>query len=401
MNWRLFNGDTIMINDIYYNPTIIFFGKGVELKVGEEVAKYSKKILLHYDDVFKKYGLYDKVTASLNAAGVSYIELGGVKPNPCVSLVYKGIELCRKEGIDFILAVGGGSVIDSAKAISIGVSWQGDFFDFFEKKQVPQKSLKVGTVSTIFGAGSESSASSVITHEEKELKLSCTSSLMIPVFSILNPEITYTLPDYYIASGIVDAISHVLERYFTNTTYVDCTDRIGEGIIKTLMKYALLVKDAPHNYDVRAEIMWACKLANDNTAGFGRKHDGSSHIIAHELGAIYDFAHGATIGVIFLAWMKYVYKVKIDRFVQFASRVFEIDTNLVDNEQVILLAIDKFKQFLKSIGMPVNLRELGMQDKSRFNEISNKCVKYMPSGTIGNFVRLSPQDIVRILKIAY
>jgi alcohol dehydrogenase YqhD (iron-dependent ADH family) len=277
-----------MLNGIYYNPTTIFFGKGMESKVGEEVAKYAKKVLLHYGSgSFKKYGLYDKVVASLSAAGVSYIELGGVKPNPRVDLVYEGIELCRKNDIVFILAVGGGSVIDSAKAISIGVPWQGDFFDFFEGKSTPKKALKVATILTIPGSGSESNAVAVITNEEKELKVACSNSILAPVFSILNPELTYTLNNYYTASGIVDAISHVLERYFTNTTNIDCINRIGEGLIKTLMKYAVLVKNAPANYDVRAEIMWACKLAHDNTAGFGLKQDGSSHKIAHELGVLF------------------------------------------------------------------------------------------------------------------
>ena len=391
-----------MINGIYYNPTIIFFGKGMESKVGEEVAKHSQKVLLHFGrNSFKKYGLYDKVKISLNTAGVSYVELGGVKPNPRASLVYEGIELCRKENIDFILAVGGGSVIDSAKAISIGVPWQGNFFDFFEGKQVPQKTLKVATILTIPGSGSESNAVSVITHEEKRLKIPYSNPIMAPVFSILNPEVTYTLPEYYTACGIVDAISHVLERYFTDTTYVDCTDRIGEGLIKTLMKYAVLVKDEPHNYDVRAEIMWTCKLAHDNTAGFGRKQDWSSHSIAHELGAIYNVAHGAIMGVVFRAWMKYVHKANIGKFTQFANRVFDIDTNLIDSEQAILLANDKFKQFLKNLGMPVTLRETGINEKTRFTEIAKNCVRYMKSGTIGNFVRLTPQDIGNILEIAY
>ncbi len=391
-----------MLNGIFYNPTVVFFGKGMELKVGEEVAKYSKKIMLHFGgESFKKYGLYDKITTSLDTSGISYVELGGVEPNPRASLVYQGIELCRKEDIDFILAVGGGSVIDSAKAISIGVPWQGDFFDFFEGKQIPQKALKMATVLTIPGSGSESSAVSVILHEEKELKLSCTRPMMFPVFSILNPELTYTLTDHYTAYGIVDAISHVLERYFTKTTYVDCTDRIGEGLIKTLMKYAFLVKDQPHNYDVRAEIMWACKLAHDNTAGFGRKQDWSSHGISHELGAVYNVLHGMALSVIFPAWMEYVYKTDIDRFSQFAFRIFDIHTGSSNADDAIMTAINKFRQFLKDIGMPKNLRQMGINDKTRFSEISRKCVLYMQSGTIGNFVRLSPQDIENILEIAY
>lgn len=391
-----------MLNGVYYQPTKIFFGKEMETRVGQEVAKYSKKILLHFGKKsFKKYGLYNKVSASLKSAGITFIELGGVKPNPRVDLVYQGIELCRKENIDFILAVGGGSVIDSAKAISIGVPWSGDFFDFFEGKSEPKKALKVATILTIPGSGSESGGGAVITHQEKGLKLAYTNSIMTPIFSILNPELTYTLNQYYTACGIMDAISHLLERYFTKTTYVDCTDRIGEGLIKTLMKYALLVKEAPDNYDIRAEIMWVSKLAHDNTAGFGRQQDWSSHRIAVELGAIYDVTHGAAVGVIFLAWMKYVYKANIDKFIQFNTRIFDVDIKSTNSKQAVLKAIDKLKQFIKSIGLPTSLREMKIPDKKCFTEISKKCVKSMPSGTIGNYVRLSPQDIVKILEIAY
>jgi hypothetical protein len=383
-----------MLNGIYHTPTVIFFGKGWESRVGEEVSKLSGKVLLHYGgESFKKYGLYDKVTASLKVSGISYAELGGVKTNPRASLVYEGIKLCRNENIDFILAVGGGSVIDSAKAIGIGVPWEGDFFDFFEGRSVPQKSIRTATILTIPGSGSESNSGAIITHEEKELKLGCADPSMFPVFSILNPEVTCTLSNYYTSCGIIDAISHVFERYFTNTPYVDCTDRICEGLIATLMKYAVLVKDDPYNYDIRAEIMWACKLAHDNTSGFGRKQDWSTHIIAHELGAIYDIPHGAIISVIFPTWMKYVYHVNTSRFTQFAERIF--------NEQSIAIAINKYKQFLKTLGMPENLRELGINDMSDFKEISKRCVRNMQSGTIGNFTRLSPEDILNILKMSF
>jgi hypothetical protein len=383
-----------MLNGIYHTPTIIFFGKGWESNVGEEVSRLSRKVLLHFGgESFKKYGLYDKVTASLKSSGISYVELGGVKPNPRASLVYEGIKICRNENIDFILAVGGGSVIDSAKAISIGVPWEGDFFDFFEGKSVPQKSIKTAAILTIPGSGSESNPGAIITHEEKELKLGYASPLMFPVFSILNPEVTYTLSNYYTSCGIVDAISHVFERYFTNTPYVDCTDRICEGIIATLMKYAVLVKDDPYNYDIRTEIMWACKLAHDNTAGFGRKQDWSTHIVAHEIGAIYDIPHGAIISAISPVWMKYVYHANTAKFTQFAERIFA--------EQSIIIAINKYKQFLRTLGMPENLRELGISDMSCFNEISNRCVRNMQSGTIGNFARLSPEDILNILRMSF
>jgi alcohol dehydrogenase len=390
-----------MLNGIYRNPTIIFFGKSVDLAVGEEVKKYSKKILLHFGgESFKKYGLYGKVTNSLKSSGIEFIELGGVKPNPQADLVYEGINICRKENIDFVLAVGGGSVIDSAKAIGIGVPFDGDFFDFFEKKQVPQKSIKVGVILTLPGSGSESSDGAVITHEQLKKKYDCGSPIMYPVFSMLNPENTYTVPKHYTSCGIVDAISHILERYFTNTSHVDCTDRICEGLIKTLMKYAILVDKEPDNYDVRAEIMWACKLAHDNTAGFGRKQDWACHKISHEIGARYNVAHGAILAVIFPAWMKHVYKTNENIYLQFANRVFDIETSSMENSQAILLAINKFQEFLKTIGMPSTLRDIGL-NKAEFPGIAQCCVAIMPSGTIGNFVRLPAQDIETILNLCF
>ncbi len=387
-----------MLNGIYRNPTEVYFGKDVELNIGEKVKEFSGKILLHYGgSSFKKYGLYKKITDSLKAAGVEFIEVGGVKSNPEADLVYECINICRKEKVDFILAVGGGSVIDSAKAIGIGVPYNGDFFDFFQKKQIPEKSIKVGVILTIPGTGSETSWSANITHKQLKKKYDCSSPVIFPVFAMLNPEITFTVPKYYTSCGIVDAISHILERYFSNTPYVDCTDRICEGLIKTLIKYAVLANKEPDNYDIRAEIMWACKLAQDNTAGFGRKQDWACHKISHEIAGRYDVAHGAILSVIFPAWMKYVYKTNEKIFLQFADRVFDIKTDSTENSQTILLTIDKFQDFLKTIGMPSTLRELGFINKIEFNDIAQNCVSIMPSGTIGNFVRLSVQDIKTIL----
>lgn len=389
-----------MLNGVYRNPTTVFFGKGVELTVGEEVKRYSKRILLHFGgESFKKYGLYEKIANSLKSSGVEFIELGGVKSNPQASLVYEGIDICRKEKIDFVLAVGGGSVIDSAKAIGVGVPYDGDFFDFFEKKQSPQNSIKVGVILTLPGSGSESSDACVITHERLKKKYDCGNPVMYPVFSMLNPENTFTVPKYYTFCGIADAIAHVLERYFSNTPYVDCTDRISEGLIKTLMKYAILVDKEPDNYDVRAEIMWASKLAHDNTAGFGRKQDWACHRISHEIGARYDVAHGAILAVLFPAWMKHVYKTNERMFLQFAQRVFDVETGSMGSNQAILLAINKFQEFLTAIGMPSTLREIGLTEKAEFADIARCSTAVMPSGTIGNFVRLSAQDIESILNL--
>lgn len=391
-----------MLDGVFHSPTVFYFGRDADSMVGNEVARHSRTVLLHYgNSSFKKHGLHARVTASLKSAGVVFIELGGVQPNPRAELVYRGIELCRKNNIDFVLAAGGGSVIDSAKAIGIGVPWDGDFFDFFEEKRSPTSSLKVGAILTAPGSGSESSCSAVITHEAKGLKFSCGTPLMTPVFSIMNPATTFTLDAYNTSCGIADAVSHILERYFTNTTYVDCTDRICEGLLGTLIKYALLVKDEPDNYDVRAEIMWACKLAHDNTAGFGRKQDWATHTISHAVGAAYDLPHGALVSVLFPAWMRRAQREKPDRFVQIAERVFDAMPGGLESPGTAVSAIDSFQLFLRKIGMPSSLRELGIPDRSRFAEIAANCARRTRSGTIGNFIRLSAEDIIGILECAY
>ncbi len=391
-----------MLGGIYRNPTTVIFGRDCESMVGAEIKKYSERVLLHFGtQSFKKYGLYEKVSESLHTSGIEFLELGGVKSNPETDLVYEGINICREEKIDFILAVGGGSVIDSAKAIAIGVPYDGDFFSFFEKKAIPKAGLNVGIILTIPGAGSESSNGAVITHTKKRKKYDCVSPVMYPVFAFFNPELTFSVPKFYALCGIVDAMSHVLERYFSNTSYVDCTDRICEALIKTLIKYALLVQKDPDNYDIRAEIMWACKLAHDNTAGFGRQQDWASHKISHEIGARYDVAHGAVLAVILPVWMKYVYKNNERIFLQFAQRVFDMKTNSVKNDQTILLAVDKYQQLLKAMGMPSTLRELGIANSKEFEDIAECCVATMPSRTIGNLFRLSKANIEEILHLCF
>lgn len=391
-----------MLNDIYYNPTKIFFGKGEELRVGAEVAKYSKNILLHYGGgSCKKSGLLDIIKNSLVENGVNFTEFGGVVPNPRDTMVYEGINLCREKKIDFILAVGGGSVIDSAKAIGMGVPYEGDFFDFFINEKTPETTLPVATVLTLPGAGSESSKSCVITFESRGRKLSVNTDVIRPVFSILNPEFTYTVPMWNTMCGITDAIAHTLERYFTNTEYVDCTDRMCEGLIKTLMKYGLLVKESPNNYQIRAEIMWACKLAHDNSTGFGREQDWACHKIQHELGAVYDMSHGAGLAAVIPAWMKFVGPSHLERFVQFGHRIFGIDIKNTQPDVVLSQTICCFSLFLKSIGMPVRLTELGIYNKSNFEEMAEKAVSVFPSKTIGYFEKLTKEDIVKILEIAY
>ncbi len=387
-----------MENFEFYSPTRIIFGRGTEEKVGELTKEYGTKVLLHYGGgSIKKYGLYDKVVKSLQDAGVDFIELGGVQPNPRLGLVKEGIKICRENDIDFILAVGGGSVIDSAKAISLGVPYEGDVWDFFMGKALPEKNLPVGVVLTIPAAGSESSNSVVITKEEGLLKRSCNNDINRPVFAIMNPELSFTLPPYQTASGVVDMMAHIMERYFTHQTDVDLTDGLCESMLKTIMKNALIVMEEPDNYDARAELMWAGTLAHNGLVGTGRIGDWASHAIEHELSAMYDVAHGAGLAVVFPAWMKYVYKHNVNRFAQFAVNVFNVDYDFANPERTALEGIRRLMDFFRRIGMPTNLEELGIPD-DRLEEMASKC-KRPNNGRLGYFVPLTEEDILEILKL--
>lgn len=387
-----------MENFEFYSPTRIIFGRGTEEKVGELTKEYGTKVLLHYGGgSIKKYGLYNKVVKSLQDAGVDFIELGGVQPNPRLGLVKEGIKICLENDIDFILAVGGGSVIDSAKAISLGVPYEGDVWDFFMGKALPDKNLPVGVVLTIPAAGSESSNSVVITKEEGLLKRSCNNDINRPVFAIMNPELTFTLPPYQTASGVVDMMAHIMERYFTHQTDVDLTDGLCESMLKTIMKNALIVMEEPDNYDARAELMWAGTLAHNGLVGTGRIGDWASHAIEHELSAMYDVAHGAGLAVVFPAWMKYVYKHNVNRFAQFAVNVFNVDYDFANPERTALEGIRRLMDFFRRIGMPTNLEELGIPD-DRLEEMASKC-KRPNNGRLGYFVPLTEEDILEILKL--
>lgn len=391
-----------MLNDIYYNPTKILFGRGMEEKVGEETALHSRNVLVHYgSERIKRTGLLQKVTDSLTRAGVEYRELGGVKSNPRADLVYQGIELCKANGIDFVLAVGGGSVIDSAKAIGYGVMYHGDFMDLYLGKGEPEGCLKIGTILTIPGAGSESSNGSVITDEKLGLKRSCDTDLARPVFSILNPELTYTVPMYHTQAGAFDGIAHAVERYFSDTSYVDVTDRLAEGVMKSLMKYMKLVLNDPENYDVRAELMWGCKMAQDGTLGVGREQAWTSHLLQRDIGSIaYDSSHGAGLAVIVPKWMRYVYKHNIPRFVQWANRVMDVEIDPFDPESTILEGISRLETFISSVGLPTTLREVGLRSRE---DIETMACKAYPdgTGTMGGFMPISREDFINILNSAF
>jgi len=386
-----------MENFTFINTTKIIFGKGTENQAGAEAARYGSKILLHYGGgSIKKYGLYDRVLKSLKDAGLEVIELGGVKPNPMLGLVKKGIDICRKEKIDFILAVGGGSTIDSAKTIASGVPYSGDVWDFYSGKAELKEILPMGVVLTIPASGSESSSSSVITNEDGMYKRGFVSDLLQPKFAILNPEITYTLPPYQTACGAADIMAHIMERYFTAVKNVDLTDRLCEAALKTVINNVSGVLEEPKNYDARAEIMWAGSIAHNNLLGTGRIGDWGSHKIEMEISGIYDLAHGAGLAVILPAWMKYVYKKDVERFAQFAVRVMDQEPDFYYLEKTALQGISRLKDFYRGIGLPVTLKEANIS-YDRLEEMAKKCTE---SGPVGNFVKLDEDSVLKILIMA-
>ena len=387
-----------MNNFNFYSPTYFVFGKGRENEAGKYVKRFGgTKVLLHFGgNSAIKSGLLDRVKKSLTQEGISFVELGGVLPNPRSGLVYKGIEICKNEGVDFILAVGGGSVIDSAKAIAAGALYDGDFWDFYTGKKV-EKALPVGTILTIAAAGSEGSSSSVITHENGLLKRSAEGNALRPVFSILNPELTFTLPAYQTACGITDMMAHVMERYFTNTQEVEITDRLCEGILLTIIKEAPVAIAEPTNYGARANIMWAGMVAHNDICGVGREQDWATHQMEHELSALYDVAHGAGLAVMFPAWMKYVMNHDIMRFAQFAVRVWGCEMDFQHPEITAKEGIAKFEQFLISIGMPVRFAELGAKAEDIPTLVKNM---RLGNRTVGSFVKLTEKDVAEIYKLA-
>ena len=388
-----------MENFTFYSPTCFVFGKGTESAAGEYVKRFrGTKVLLHYGEgSVVKSGLLDRVKKSLNAQNIPYIELGGAKPNPRSGLVYKGIELCRREKVDFILSVGGGSAIDSAKAIAAGAPYSGDFWDFFRGKPL-ERALPVGTVLTIAAAGSEASGNTVITKEEGMLKRGMGSDLLRPVFSIMNPELTFTLPAYQTACGAVDIMAHVFERYFTNTVDVEVTDRLCEAVLLTMIKETPKAIANPTDYNVRANILWAGMVAHNNICGVGREQDWSSHTIEHELSALYDVAHGAGLAVIFPAWMKYVMQHDIRRFAQLSVRVWGCSMNEANPEETAKEGIKRFEEFLKLIGMPLAFAEIGAKEEDIPYMVKNIGLKGQK--TLGFFVKLEEKDIADIYKLA-
>lgn len=388
-----------MLNFNLHLPTKIIFGKGTEEQVGAEAALLGKKVLLHSGGKSAKAsGLYDRVLGSLKAAGLEVYELPGVQPNPRLSLVRKGIELCREKGIDCIIAVGGGSTIDSSKAIGVGTKYDGDVWDFFTGKAQAKECMPIGVVLTIPAAGSEMSNSMVVTNEDGWYKRGYNTDIARVKFAIMNPELTYTLPPYQSGCGAADIMAHVMERYFTNVRDVEFTDRMCEALLKTIINNLPKVLRDPCDYAARAEIMWAGSWAHNDLLTTGREGCWACHQMEHELSAAYDVAHGAGLAVVFPAWMKYVYKHDVSRFVQFANRVFDIEIDPFDLEGTALKGIAALETFFHNNGLPVRLGELGIDD-SRLAEMANKCKKNNGDGT-GKFVKLYPEDIEKIYRLA-
>ena len=386
----------------FYSPTKFVFGRGAEAQVGALVRAFGgTNALLHFGGgSVKRNGVYDAVVKSLGAAGVGYVPLGGVQPNPRSGLVREGIALCRKEKIDFILAVGGGSVIDSAKAIAFGTLYDGDFADFYFGKDVKNqppvpKALPVGTVLTIAAAGSEGSANSIINLEPGNLKRGATGDALRPKFSVLNPEFTFTLPPFQTACGLTDIFAHVVERYFTPTREVEITDALCEAVMRTVVKEGAKVMANPRDYDARANIMWAGTVAHNNVCGVGRAQDWASHGIEHELSALYDCAHGAGLAVVMPAWMEYVMETDIARFARFAERVWDVREG--SPEEMAKEGIHRYRAWLKSIGMPQNFAELGAKESDIPALVGKLGLK---GNTLGAFRPLNDADVAGILRIA-
>lgn len=388
----------------YFAPTKVIFGKDSHLQIGDILKKENcHKVLIHYGGKSAvASGLIDEVSGCFTDAGIDFVTLGGVVPNPRLSKVREGIELCKKENVDFILAVGGGSVIDSAKAIGYGVAnpWT-DVWNFYLKTEVPTACLPIGVIPTIAASGSEMSNSSVITNEDGWLKRGAAKcDLCRPKFALMNPKLTYSLPQYQTESGCVDILMHTMERYFVNIETMEITDSISESLMQTVIYNARILMREPDNYTARAEIMWAGSLSHNGLTGCGTGGgDWACHQLEHELGGLYDVTHGAGLAAIWGSWARYVYDVNPERFAQFATNVFDIPCGL-DFEKTALAGIEAMEDFFRSIKMPVSLHELGLDlDDQQIHELAFKC-SYEDTRTIGVFKQLNMKDMEKIYTMA-
>ena len=388
---------------IYYAPTEVVFGKESEEQVAGLVKKYGgHKVLVHYGGrSAKKSGLLDKICALLEQGGVDYILLGGVVPNPRLSLVQEGIALCRKEKVDFLLAVGGGSVIDSCKAIACGVPFDGNVWDVYMGKAEPASYLPVACVLTIPAAGSEMSDSSVITNEDGDVKVGYSNAMSRPKFAIMNPVRTFTLPPYQTAAGVTDMMMHTMERYFSPEDDMDLTDAIAEALLRSMKENVFKVLADPEDYRARAQIMWGGSIAHNDLTGCGMSGDWATHQLEHELSGMFDVTHGAGLAAIWPSWARYVYKDNVSRFVRFAVNVMDVPNDFTDPEGTVLRGIEAMERFYHAIGMPINIHELIGRDitDDEIREMVRKCSR---GGTLlqGGFKVLHPEDMEAIYQMA-
>ena len=387
----------------YYAPTEVVFGESSEEKVAQFVKKYNgKKVLVHYGGQSAvKSGLLDKMCGLLSEGGVEYVTLGGVVPNPRLSKVYEGIDLCRKEGVDFILAVGGGSVIDSAKAIAYGVANEEDVWDFYLGKAKAKDCLPVACVLTIPAAGSEMSESSVITNEDGDVKLGYSNDISRPKFAIMNPVRTFTLPAYQTAAGVTDMLMHTMERYFTHDGDMTLTTEIAESLMRTLMDCVFAVLKNPEDYRNRAQIMWGGSIAHNGLTGCGVEDDWATHQLEHELSGMFDVTHGAGLAAVWPSWARYVYKEDVSRFVRFAVNVMGVPNDFTDPEGTAQKGIEAMERFYHAIGMPINIHELIGRDitDEEIKEMARKCSRNYKS-TQGRFKVLNAEDMENIYQMA-
>ena len=391
------------MNDFtYYTPTKVVFGRDSEAQAGALVREFGgTKVLVHYGQGSAvRSGLLDRVCASLEAAGLPYVTLGGVVPNPRLSLVREGIDLCRREGVDFLLAVGGGSVIDSAKGIGYGVRHDGDVWELYLKKKPVQAALPLGAVLTIAATGSEMSNSSVITNEDGWLKRGLSSDLGRPRFAVMNPALTCTLPEYQTMSGCVDIIMHTLERFFSHEKDTELTDLLAESVIRTTMHNAKLLLREPENYNARAEVFWAGSLSHNGLTGCGREGDWACHQLEHELSGMFDVTHGAGLAAIWGSWARYVLQNDTDRFVKLAVDVLGVPMNYAEPERTALEGISAMEDFFRSIHMPVCIRDLGIDlTEEQIRTLAWKC-SFMGTRTVGGIRKLNQEDMAAIYRLA-
>lgn len=387
----------------YFTPTKVLFGKNTENKVADLIQEFGgKKVLIHYGggSVIRS-GLMQKVTDKLDTAGIKYVKLGGAVPNPRLSLVYEGIDLCKKEGLDFILALGGGSAIDSAKAIGYGVMNDGDVWDLYDYKKQAKACMPLGVILTLAATGSEMSDSSVITKEEGLVKRGYSSDFCRPRFAILNPELTMTLPNYQTACGCTDIMMHTMERYFTNGGNMELTDSMAEALLRTVKENAKILARDPKNYDAHAEVMWAGSLSHNGLTGCGNDGgDWMTHKLEHELGGLYDVAHGAGLAAIWGSWARYVYKNCLPRFKRYAINVMGIAPNAGSDEEIALKGIEAMEDFYREIKMPTNLRELGVEATDEdLKLMAHKCAVGVNGGK-GSARFLKEEDMLEIYKMS-